>query len=409
MKIKRFIASDMRQAIRLVRDALGADAVILSSRRVDEGIELTAAVDFDAELVSDMARRSEPVSLPAAGGGRVPDADSLRRDAPWPEPPQAAVGADETATVSALQRELASMRDLLEGQLARIAWSEFARERPRQAEVARQLERLGLDADLARSIAEAGPATGDFRQAWRAALTALAGRLRLGNDEIVEEGGVIALLGPTGVGKTTTLAKLASRYVIRHGRGQVALVGTDGYRIGGQAQLATLGQLLGVPVYQARDEGELRRVLQGLCDKRLVLIDTPGMAPRDAQLEGLLRPLAELAEARLYVVLAANMARGALGETLRRFGRAPLAGALLTKLDEAETLGGAISALLECRDLPLSYLGTGQRIVEDLEPARMQRLLAQAVSLAKRRKQEGSDRAAGARRNDGGMQHAYAG
>lgn len=419
MKIKRFMAQDMRQAIRLVRDALGADAVILSSRQVDGGIELMAAVDFDAELVADMTRRSEPTpQTPAAshaGTARpVAHASSpdVRDDAPWPEPsapvPVKPAKDSDGPTVSALQRELSSMRELLEGQLARIAWNEFARERPRQAEVVRQLERLGMDVELARAISEAGPATDDFRHAWREALATLADRLRLGSDEIVQDGGIVALLGPTGVGKTTTLAKLAARYIIRHGRGRVALVSTDGYRIGAHAQLTTLGQLLGVPVYQAENADELRRVLLGLNDKRLVLIDTPGMAPRDAHLESQLRALAGLSEVRLYVVLAANMARAALSETLQRFGQVPLSGAVLTKLDEAETLGEPFSALIEYGDLRLSYLGTGQRIAEDLEPARMQRLLVQAVDLAKRRRNENWS-AVGARGNNRSSQHAYAG
>jgi len=423
MKIKRFMAQDMRQAIRLVRDALGADAVILSSRQVEGGIELMAAVDFDAELVADMAQRSEPNPRPptpakvtSAEAGRAAPvaAASLHKDAPWPRAEQPApvakrdAGDADSATVGALRRELASMRDLLEGQLARIAWSEFARERPRQAEVVRQLERMGMDADLARAIAEAGPPTEDFRRAWREALATLAERLRLGSDEIVQDGGVIALLGPTGVGKTTTLAKLAARYIIRHGRGHVALVSTDGYRIGAHAQLTTLGQLLGVPVYQAENGEELRRVLLGLNDKRLVLIDTPGMSPRDAHLQAQLQALADVPEVHLYMVLAANMSRGSLGETLRRFGQVPLSGAVLTKLDEAETLGEAFSALIGYGGVRLSYLGTGQRIAEDLEPARLQRLLGQAVELAKRRRSEDWG-TAGARGNDRSSQHAYAG
>jgi flagellar biosynthesis protein FlhF len=421
MKIKRFMAQDMRQAIRLVRDALGADAVILSSRQVDGGIELMAAVDFDAELVADMTRRSEPAPRAAAASPAAAPkaatsavAASLREDAPWPRTEQPAKVAkpsaeeDDSATVSALRRELASMRDLLEGQLARIAWSEFARERPRQAEVVRQLERMGMDADLARAIAEAGPPTDDFRHAWRDALATLADRLHLGNDEIVQDGGVIALLGPTGVGKTTTLAKLAARYIIRHGRGHVALVSTDGYRIGANAQLTTLGQLLGVPVYQAECAEELRRLLPGLNDKRLILIDTPGMSPRDEHLQEQLQALADVPEVRLYMVLAANMARGALGETLRRFGQAPLSGVVLTKLDEAESLGEPFSALIGYGGLRLSYLGTGQRIAEDLEPARLQRLLGQAVELAKRRRSEDWSMV-GARGNDRSSKHAYAG
>ncbi|AOV16644.1 flagellar biosynthesis protein FlhF [Acidihalobacter aeolianus] len=431
MKIKRFVASEMRQAIRLVRDELGADAVILSSRRVEDGIELVAAVDFDAEWIAGEARQTTPVTSPEV---RMPEhsaADGLSQEtaagpiaatpaptlapapAPAPAQAQAQAGADsagghaDARTVAALQRELASMRGLLEEQLSQLTWREFAREHPRRAEVVRHFEQLGLDPDLAREIAEnVNLANGD-REAWREALLGLGRRLRVGGDEIVQFGGVIALVGPTGVGKTTTLAKLAARYIIRHGRGRVALVNTDTYRIGAQAQLNTLGQLLGVPVYQAEDKEDLAKIIEGQGDKRLVLIDTPGVAPRDGRLAEELQSLAGIEGLRLYLVLAANAARDVLGETLRRFGRVPLAGAILSKFDEAEALGPPLSALVRA-GLPLTYLGTGQRVAEDLETARVQRIVSHALALSKRRERE-PEHAGGRSVNLRNQRYAYNG
>ncbi|AOU98457.1 flagellar biosynthesis protein FlhF [Acidihalobacter yilgarnensis] len=391
MKIKRFVASEMRQAIRLVRDELGADAVILSSRRVDGGIELVAAVDFDAEWVNGAAQETAPITTPDVSPQVQSEVVTAKPEVgPTSMPvvrPTSSDGHADARTVAALQRELASMRGLLENQLSQLTWREFTREQPRRAEVVRQFERMGMDSDLARELAESVGPLRDEREAWRDGLKALGRRLAVGSDEIVQKGGVVALVGPTGVGKTTTLAKLAARYLIRHGRGQVALVSTDSYRIGAQAQLSTLGQLLGVPVYQADDAEALTKIIAGQTDKRLILVDTPGIAPRDARLTVELQALASIPDIRLYLVVAANAARDVLGETVRRFGRVPLSGAILSKFDEAEALGASLSALIRA-GLPLSYLGTGQRVAEDLEPARVQRIVSQALALVKRRERE---------------------
>lgn len=422
MKIKRFVAGEMRQAIRLVRDELGADAVILSSRRVEDGIELVAAVDFDAEWIAGEAREAMPVTSPEV---RLPERSATDEPEP-PAAPEAVAAAAPTAvpaqapvrsegsgghadarTVAALQRELASMRGLLEEQLSQLTWREFTREHPRRAEVVRHFEQLGLDPDLAREIAETVNLANGDREAWREALVGLGRRLRVGGDEIVQFGGVIALVGPTGVGKTTTLAKLAAHYIIRHGRGRVALVNTDTYRIGAQAQLNTLGQLLGVPVYQAENREDLAKIVAAQGDKRLVLIDTPGVAPRDGRLADELQSLAGIEGLHLYLVLAANAARDVLGETLRRFGRVPLAGAILSKFDEAEALGPSLSAVIRA-GLPLTYLGTGQRVAEDLETARVQRIVSHALALSKRRERE-PEHAGKRSGNSRNQRYAYSG
>jgi flagellar biosynthesis protein FlhF len=201
------------------------------------------------------------------------------------------------------------------------------------------------------------------------------------DEQILQKGGVVALVGPTGVGKTTTAAKLAARYAMRHGSSKVALITTDSYRIGAQEQLRSFGELIGVPVYAVNSADELHTTLHSLQDRELVLIDTAGLSQRDRQL---LEQLAILRTGEIkidpYLVVAANSQESALNEAVTMFNRIELKGAILSKLDEGGSLGPALSVLIR-HQLPLHYLGDGQRVPEDLQVARgsdlVDRLVAQ--------------------------------
>jgi flagellar biosynthesis protein FlhF len=202
-------------------------------------------------------------------------------------------------------------------------------------------------------------------------------------DRWLETGGRVAFVGATGVGKTTMLAKLAVRWILRHGPGDLALVASDTVRIGAQDQMQALGQLLGVPVHVPERFEALPELLSRLGRHRLVLIDTPGSSLRDAQLSARLAVLANCAsKLETALVLAASTQAGALEEAVQRFKPANPGSCLLTKLDEATSLGGALSVLIRAR-LPLSYTSDGQRVPEDLRPARSLELVSHAVRLAK--------------------------
>src|SRR5690606_5358046 len=189
-----------------------------------------------------------------------------------------------------------------------------------------------------------------------------------------------ALVGPTGVGKTTTIAKLAARHCLRYGSESIALISTDTLRIGAQRQLDAFGAILGVPVRQAADGAELGKLLHALRDRRLVLIDTAGMASRDRRLsEALNQPEVEQ-KIRKYLVLSANMQAGVMDDAVRCFGAAGLSGAVLTKLDEANGLGAALSVLIRHR-LKAVWLSNGQRVPEDLRLARAMHLLNWALEV----------------------------
>ena len=354
MKIIRHTAPDIRQALRAVREQLGEEAVILSSRRSAQGVEITAAVDFDAG-------RLEATAVPA-----VPAA-----------PPPAT-----EATALDMGSELKSLRRILETQLAQLAWNERARRHPVHAELLRELTEIGIGQDLADHLIGQLPAEVDLARGRRLALGGLSQYLLVTGDRWLEDGGRIAFVGATGVGKTTMLAKLAVRWILRHGPKELALVASDTVRIGAQDQMLALGQLLGVPVHVPERFEALPELLARLGGHRLVLIDTPGTSVRDAQLTARLAVLAECAaQIESALVLAASTQAGALEETVKRFSPLKPASCLLTKLDEAASLGGAISALIRAR-LPVSYVSEGQRVPEDLCPARALELITHAVRLA---------------------------
>jgi flagellar biosynthesis protein FlhF len=420
MKIKHYRAPDMRQALRQVREAQGPDAVILSSRRVSGGVEVVAAVDYEAEestvgYGAQAAGGPLPVPPPATGGG---DATASRiasfggwgrADLPAGQPAEGrgaagqGGGTPDAADYAALARrmsqaedldvpgaqsnvndELRTLRHMLETQLATLAWNDLARRSPVQVELLKQLTVLGLASDLSGELVAQLPARQELSEAQRFALALLARRIETVGERWMEQGGVVAMVGATGVGKTTLIAKLAARWVLQHGPRDVALISTDAVRIGAQEQIHTLGRLLGVPAFAIEGAGELGELLARIGDRRLILIDTAGLSQRDPRLESELAMLAQASDRlETSLVLSAAAQAGAIEEAVERFAAAQVATCVLTKLDEATSLGGALSALVRSR-LPVAYVSEGQRVPEDLNPARAHQLVARAVELSRR-------------------------
>lgn len=391
MRIIRHLAPDTRQALRAVREQLGEDAVILSSKRTAEGVEVTAAVDFDAATLQAEAgaRATTPVSAPHAAAPT--EWVSAAAEAPTTSHPVAATveahaGVPTLAPAAAMDSvnyELKILRRMLESQLEQLAWNDRTRRTPVIAEILREMTELGLSQELAERIAQQLPERVDLANARRFALTGLSQYLLVGGTRWLEDGGRLAFVGATGVGKTSTLAKIAVRWVLRHGARDLALVAADSVRIGAQDQLQSLGQLLGAPVYVPDDFNGLGTLLTQLARFRLILIDTPGASVRDPQLAARLALLANSAsQLESALVLPANSQAGALEEAVKRFAPANPAGCVLTKLDEAASLGGALSVLIRAR-LPIAFVSEGQRIPEDLYPARALELVSAAVRLAK--------------------------
>ncbi|NII74371.1 flagellar biosynthesis protein FlhF [Dyella sp. SG562] len=426
MKIKRFVAADMRQAMREVREEQGPDAVILSTRRLDEGVEIIAAVDYDESLVREAARSGEPlpteVRIVRERAAEPPVLPPKPRRAPAPAPvapvaapaqraPVAPVAAPVAAAPVAaakpepaaapaepaplhpmveqaaldtarMRAELGSLRELLESQMASLAWNDLQRRHPLRGRVLRDMTRIGIEPDVARRLADELPDRLSADQARYLPLGVLSRSLAVTGYDVAASGGVVALVGPTGVGKTTTIAKLAARAVLRHGASQVALVSTDNYRIGAAAQLEHYGRLLGTRVFPAHDAESLREVLDVLRGRRVVLVDTAGVAGSDPRLEQQMQLLRAAGELRTCLVLAANAQAQAIDDMVRAFLPQQPQACILTKLDEAPSLGGALSALIRHR-LPLDYTTDGQRVPEDLATADARVLVCRAAQVLK--------------------------
>jgi flagellar biosynthesis protein FlhF len=366
MKIKHYRAPDMRQALRQVREEQGPDAVIVSSRRISGGVEVVAAIDYDADVVNEV--------------DDVAYSDAVQ---PSPTQPSPVYGGGQGG--GNVNEELRTLRHMLETQLATLAWNDLSRRSPMQTELLKQLTELGLAQDLATELVTQLPSRLELSEAYRLALAMLARRIETTGERWLETGGVVAFVGATGVGKTTLMAKLAARWVLRHGSRDIAIISTDSVRIGAHDQIHTLGRLLGVPAYAAEGPEALPELLDQLSDKRLVLIDTAGLSQRDPRLEAEMRMLmASSDRLETALVISAAAQAGAIEEAFEKFAAAAQpTNVVLTKLDEATSLGGTLSALIRSK-LPLAYVSDGQRVPEDLSPARAHQLLARAVELSRK-------------------------
>ncbi|AEB57898.1 flagellar biosynthesis protein FlhF [Ectopseudomonas mendocina] len=409
MQVKRFFAADMRTAMKLVRDELGADASIIGNRRVAGGVELTAALDYqaptpvrpnpalEAELRKTQARiasaQAELTTRAEQDAGKdrqlFANESLLAPELPaTPVKPQRPVEAVAPATppvdpraLDAMRFELNGLRELIEVQLGSIAWGQLQNRRPQQANLWRRLQRMGLSAELTQALLGKVAGVAEPRQAWRMLLAHLAHAIKTPKVEPLEEGGVIALVGPAGMGKTTTLAKLAARYVLKYGAQQVALVSMDSFRIGAQEQLKTLGRILGVSVTQIDPGQSLLQALAPLAKKRVVLVDTAGLPGNDPALRLQLESLASARiKAKNYLVLAATSQSQVLKAAYHSYKRCGLAGCILTKLDEAASLGEVLGLAIG-QQLPVAYVTDGPRIPDDLQVPRSHQLVSRAVGL----------------------------
>jgi flagellar biosynthesis protein FlhF len=281
-----------------------------------------------------------------------------------------------------MREDINSIRRLLEHQVSGLMWQEVERREPLRAMLIKRLERMGVSSELADQLACYIPEETPPPKAWKALLRLVSDQIPVSKQDILKRGGVVALLGPTGVGKTTTIAKLAARAAMEFGPDSVALVTTDTFRIGAHEQLAIYGKIMGCPVKVAKDSNELADVIHQLRNRRLILVDTAGMGQRDVRLSEQLDTLMQNSDEVIhsYLVLPATAQRKVLQETIEHFRRIPLSGCIMTKLDESLSLGEFVSVIVQ-NALPVAYIANGQRVPEDIVLAQPKYMVAKANEL----------------------------
>jgi flagellar biosynthesis protein FlhF len=377
MKMQKYTAPDMRSALRKVRSEHGPDALILWTRRTAGVVELTVATDpeavANAEILTQAKRAAgaDTVAIPVRSVSR-----------PVAVPP--AIIPPAVAGSAAIDSELKSLRHLLETQLAALAWNDLTRRAPVKASLMREFASLGLDRELGASLLESVTSDDELDRARQQVLAAFSGRLLTIDDRWTTRGGVLSLVGSPGSGKSSAVAGIAARWVLRNGPNGAVLVSAGDPRFGAFEQLARLGRLLGIPTYQVEEIEALPALLTRLGEQRLVLVDTGATGSRsdDPSVEernfATLRSIGSIA-----AVLPATLQATAARQIAARYARWGVTACIATRLDEAASLGGLLSAVISAA-LPLVYVTDGTRLPDDLRPARSDELVALAVALQER-------------------------
>ena len=382
MNVRKFIAATARDALHKVKEMLGPDAIILSNRAIPGGVEImaVAAGEMDAIVTSPRAAAA-PASVPpmqedytvrlsseAVPSNRVanPIPSLTSRPAPQFEPANIAVPRAAEVVPAEVMAEIRALRRIVEQHLAGAAWGETARREPVKTEILRQMLDAGFSPRLAHELLAELPLDLDQKGAlgWVKATTERCLQTLDAQSDIVDRGGVYALVGPTGVGKTTTTAKLAARCVLRHGASKVALITTDGYRIGAYEQLRIYGRILGVSVHLVKDAGELRQTLLDLQHKHMILIDTMGMSQRDKMVAEQVA-MFDGSPVKRLLLLAATGRGDTLDDVVRAYAGPDVVGCILSKVDEAAGLASSLDVIMR-HQLRLHYVSNGQRVPEDL-------------------------------------------
>ncbi len=480
MKLKRFVAADMRSALAKIKEELGAEAVIMSNKRVANGVEIIAGVETKTVSVEDLStnaadndsitqrilKEDSPLSRiikddevtlssskqasaslskesnankPTGVGGSKAEgfarslleilerqkqeqnkAQEAKKSAnssfnnnkvpPAPLSEQSGLkdlfikekdrdlakkvetthgissyeskeSVNEKNELSKMRQEVDSIRRLLQFELAGLMSDSKKREEPVRAMIYELLLSSGFEKQLSQELSENIDADASFNFAWRQLASIVEKRLTVGQDEIVNEGGIVTLIGPAGVGKTTTLAKLAARFVMRYGPDRVALITADHYRIGAVEQVKTYGRIMGCSTFAIKSLDELPEMLYTLRDKSLVLVDTVGVGLHDKRFGTQIAQLKQQSKLKLkhYLVLPATAQRRVLEQAYEHFNSIGLKGLILTKVDESESLADALSLCIK-QKLTLSYITDGQRVPEDLSVPVSRTLAVKALS-----------------------------
>jgi flagellar biosynthesis protein FlhF len=420
---QKFVAANSAEALRMVREKMGSDAMVLSTKDVPEGVEIVAispdALSYLANqkttfpstqaktFTSEPPLEKKPGSIPNPGGLVIADvlqnssrargldrspviqpnnlqptnhSDNSKLAGHSPSP-------NESPRVERLIAEVEEVKKMLQSHLATNYWGNMQQQAVNQAEVTKALLSAGFSPKLCAQLVQDLTEEGDVKKLLHQAQLKLEGMIKL-VDPITafDQGGVFAFIGPTGVGKTTTVAKVAARCVLRYGRNQVALLTTDTYRIGAQEQLKVFAKILGLPVVSLRDSEDLASKIDELSQRKIILLDTAGVNQRDVLMIEQSQLLKEGSRhAHRILVMSSTTDLRTQEDVIMLHNQASkegdqssILGAIITKTDEAAQLAPVLDCLIR-HQLPLLFLSNGQRVPEDLSQANIPYLAHRAM------------------------------
>ncbi len=380
MKIKKYFASDMRQALEMARDEHGSDVVILSNRKVLGGVELIAAEDYDEE-VYNKSTQSRTLTEQEDNSEQLEQVEPIKVETRTAHDSVSDLWTRES-TMDQMRDELKSLRSMLEQQMSGLAWGAIGRQHPLWANLLRQLINLELTPKLARQLVEEIPEDYKFDQAWRTLLALLTYKVPQFHDNILTAGKKVLFFGPSGSGKTTTIAKMATRYALEYGTQNIMLATTDIYRVGAREQLRSYARILGIPIRTINNKEEYLGLFDGAANEKLILVDTAGLSLKDKKHQeqfGLLKSTKE--KTMNCLILPATEHYNGLSRLIDTYQAFNPDFCIPTKLDEATSLGGLLSVAIE-KSLPIASICDGQRVPDDMHKMKPYELVSRVVSRA---------------------------
>jgi flagellar biosynthesis protein FlhF len=416
----------MRNALRQVTEEFGEDAAILSSQKTPSGVEVIAALDYDEDLLPSKLMELEDTSEVSA------DKTSQGLSAPYEEQQEAVNSMDKSDTnieeiaqhrkdklletlsngkhsltesgvngsalksqltkantlewstdpgLAAMREELGLMRNMMSEQLKGLGWERFTEKQPVKAMLKRRFASLGICSSISEQLIANVKVGQDAECSWQNLLVLLSKSISTSNENLFNAGGVFAFMGPTGAGKTTSIAKIAARFVIKHGTDSVGLISTDNYRISAQQQLASFARLLSIPMATVSSSRSIDHLINQFGNKKLILIDTAGMSKNDTAIAKQLDSLSKTTrEVKRFLLMPATNQQAVLEQSIDLFKPYSPYSVIISKLDEAASLGEVLSLLIKNK-LPVAFTTDGQRVPEDIRLARNHHLVSKAVWL----------------------------
>jgi len=368
MDMKTFHEKNMHTALQKIREELGDDAVIISSNKSSTGVEIMAATDYEAVANSDVSSSVMTYEKPSIVSQKVGNKDDAGVSPIVHE-----------LDTSAIQDEINQLRSIIEAQTELISWNKLIDKSTIARNILQKLSISGFGFNLSKKLLTSVRNVNEFDDAWGRIETNIKDELSITQESVIDTGGIVALVGPTGVGKTTTIAKIAAQYAMKYSSNEIAIISTDHYRIGAHDQISIYGSILNVPVITANNEAELHKALKIVKNKKLVLIDTAGLSQRDARVKEVTQALSKLSNDLItYLVVSANSQLCVQKEIISNFMSDRLNGVVISKTDEASQIGGILTALIE-QSLPLAYETTGQKVPEDIARPNQDEILNKAL------------------------------